>query len=185
MFKKALLATVLGAALVATPAMSAPKNSGAAKTPTIAVLNLPLIMNEIPQAKALQESMAKEFGAREREMQKMQQEGVKLSQDLAAGKYKGEQLTKKRRDLEQLQADFRIKGRALQEDQQKFAQEKERDLMMTVQRAIDSIAQDRGIDLVIRGDAVAFANPDFDISQEVIKRVSADKGTKSSSKKKK
>lgn len=178
MFKKALLATVLGATLFATPAMSA------TKAPTIAVLNLPLIMNEIPQAKALQESIVKEFGAREREMQKMQQDGVKLSQDLASGKYKGEQLTKKRRELEQLQADFRIKGRALQEDQQKVVQEKERDLMITVQRAIDSIAEERGIDLVLRGESIAFVNPELDISKEVIKRVSADKGAKSSSKKK-
>ncbi len=180
MLKKVLLASALGAALVTTSlaqsAMAA--EAAAAKAPTIAVLNLQYIMTEIPQSKALQQTLAKEFGAREQELQKMQQEGVKLSQDLAAGKYKGDELTNKRRELEQLQADFRLKGRALQEDQQKRVQEEEREVMVTVQRAIDSIAQERGIDLVLRGEAIAYTISDLDISQEVIKRVSADKGSK-------
>ena len=183
MLKKVLLASALGAALFTTSlAQSAvAAEAAAAKAPTIAVLNLQYIMTEmteIPQSKALQQTLAKEFGAREQELQKMQQEGVKLSQDLAAGKYKGDELTNKRRELEQLQADFRLKGRALQEDQQKRVQEEEREVMVTVQRAIDSIAQERGIDLVLRGEAIAYTISDLDISQEVIKRVSADKGSK-------
>ena len=180
MLKKVLLASALGAALFTTSlAQSAvAAEAAAAKAPTIAVLNLQYIMTEIPQSKALQQTLAKEFGAREQELQKMQQEGVKLSQDLAAGKYKGDELTNKRRELEQLQADFRLKGRALQEDQQKRVQEEEREVMVTVQRAIDSIAQERGIDLVLRGEAIAYTISDLDIAQEVIKRVSADKGSK-------
>lgn len=180
MLKKVLLASALGAALFTTSlAQSAvAAEAAAAKAPTIAVLNLQYIMTEIPQSKALQQTLAKEFGAREQELQKMQQEGVKLSQDLAAGKYKGDELTNKRRELEQLQADFRLKGRALQEDQQKRVQEEEREVMVTVQRAIDSIAQERGIVLVLRGEAIAYTISDLDISQEVIKRVSADKGSK-------
>lgn len=179
MFKKVLIASALSAALLASSfTQSAVAAGAAAKTPTVAVLNLPYIMSEIPQSKALQESIAKEFGPREQEIQKMQQEGVKLSQDLAAGKYKGDEQVNKRRELEQLQADFRLKARALQEDQQKSFQQAERDLMVTVQRAIDSIAQERGIDLVIRGEAVAYTISDLDISQEVIKRVSADTGSK-------
>ena len=179
MLKKVLLASALGAALFTTSlAQSAvAAEAAAAKAPTIAVLNLQYIMTEIPQSKALQQTLAKEFGAREQELQKMQQEGVKLSQDLAAGKYKGDELTNKRRELEQLQADFRLKGRALQEDQQKRVQEEEREVMVTVQRAIDSIAKERGIDLVLRGEAIAYTIDALDISQEVIARVSADKGT--------
>lgn len=179
MLKKVLIASALSAVLMASSVnQSALAAGSAAKTPTVAVLNLQYIMTEIPQAKALQETIAKEFGPREQELQKMQQEGVKLSQDLAAGKYTGDEQVSKRRELEQLQADFRLKGRALQEDQQKRLQQEEREIMVTVQRAIDSIAQERGIDLVLRGEAVAYTINDLDISQEVIKRVSADKGAK-------
>ena len=106
----------------------------------------------------------------------MQQEGMKLGQDLNAGKYTGDELVSKRRELEQKQADFRLKARALQEDQQARVQEEERALMVTVQRAIDSIAKERGIDLVLRGEAIAYTIDALDISQEVITRVSADKG---------
>ncbi len=184
MLKKVIFASALSAvcalSVVSLPAMAAPSATpvaAAAHTPTVAVLNLPYIMSEIPQAKALQQTLAKEFGPREQELQKMQQEGMKLGQDLNAGKYTGDELVSKRRELEQKQADFRLKARALQEDQQARVQEEERALMVTVQRAIDSIAKERGIDLVLRGEAIAYTIDALDISQEVIARVSADKGT--------
>lgn len=173
MFKKALLASALSVALMGAvaPAVAAP----AAKAPTVAVINLPLIMTEIPQAKGVEQRLAKEFSAREQELQKMQQNGAKLSQELQAGKYKGNDQTAKQRELAQLQADFQLKARAFQEDQQKRVQEENRKLAVAVQKAIDSIAQERGIDLVLRGEAVAFTINSLDISKDVIKRVSAAK----------
>ena len=64
MLKKVLLASALGAALFTTSlAQSAvAAEAAAAKAPTIAVLNLQYIMTEIPQSKALQQTLAKEFG---------------------------------------------------------------------------------------------------------------------------
>ena len=63
MFKKALLASALSVALLGAvgPAVAAE----AAKTPTVAVINLPLIMNEIPQAKEVEKRLNKEFSGRE------------------------------------------------------------------------------------------------------------------------
>ncbi len=195
MFKKALLASALSVALMGAvaPAVAAPAanakaeaaqtvkdpsakartKSPAAKTPTIAVINLPLIMSEIPQAKERDERLVKEFAPREQELQKMQQNGVKLSQELQAGKYKGNELTAKQREIAQLQAEFQLKARAFQEDQQKRVQEENRKLAIAVQKAIDSIAKERGIDLVLRGEAIAFTVNSLDISVDVIKRVSA------------
>ena len=42
-----------------------------------------------------------------------------------------------------------------------------------VQKAIDAIAKERGIDLVLRGEGIAYTIPELDISSEVITRVSA------------
>ena len=39
--------------------------------------------------------------------------------------------------------------------------------------AIDAIAKERGIDLVLRGEGIAYTIPELDISSEVITRVSA------------
>ena len=64
MFKKIALALAV-ASIAATPAMAAEK----AQTPTVAVINVPLIMHEIPQANTTREKRAKEFAPRVRELQ--------------------------------------------------------------------------------------------------------------------
>lgn len=172
MLKKVLLASALSFALLGASAQAADAPA-AARTPTVAVINLPFIINEIPQTKALEEALAKEFGAREQELQKMQQKGSQLGTDLQAGKYKGDELVAKQRELAQLQSDFQLKARALQEDQQKRVAEEQRKINIEVQKAIDAIAKERGIDLVLRGEGIAYAIPEMDISSEVITRVSA------------
>ena len=173
MLKKVLLASALSFALLGASAQAADAPA-AARTPTVAVINLQLIMNDIPQTKALTEALAKEFGAREQELQKMQQKGSQLGSDLQAGKYKGDELVSKQRELAQLQSDFQLKARALQEDQQKRVSEEQRKIDIEVQKAIDAIAKERGIDLVLRGEGfIVYSIPELDISSEVISRVSA------------
>lgn len=177
MFKKVLLASALSVALLGachTSVMAAP----AAIKPTIAVINIPLIMSEIPQAKDVESALVKEFANREKELQSMQQKGNQLGQDINSGKYKGKELTEKQRQMAQLQSDFQLKARALQEDQQKRIQEENRKLAVAVQRAIDAIAKERGIDLVLRGEGVAYTIEALDISQEIISRVASEKKKK-------
>ena len=64
----------------------------------------------------------------------------------------------------------------MQEDQQKRVREEEVKLDKMVQEAIDAIAKERGLQLVVRGEAVVFATKAVDISGEVIKRVSKQSG---------
>lgn len=167
MFKKILLATALTAALV-SPVMAA----DAAKTPTVAVINLPLIMNEIPQSKDVEAKLAKEFAPRQAELQSLQQKGAQLAQELQSGKYKGDQLTTKQRELAQMQSDFQLKVRAFQEDERKRSTEEQRKIAVEIQNAIDAIAKERGIDLVLREMGIAYTIDSLDISKDVISRVS-------------
>lgn len=170
MLKKALLASALSLALVTTAAPSFAASAPAA--PTIAVINLPLIMSELPQVKAVEAKLSKEYGAREKEVSDMQQKGIKLQQDIQAGKFKGDELTKKQRELAQLQADFGLKARALQEDQKKSFMQEQQKIEVDVQKAINEIAKEKGYDIVLRGEGVVYATPAFDISNDVIKRAS-------------
>ena len=99
MFKKIALAVAV-ASMMATSAMAAEK----AQTPTIAVINVPLIMHEIPQAKATRENLAKEFAPRERELQNLEAEGTKLAQQLKDGKLSEQQRVDLQRRLAQMQS---------------------------------------------------------------------------------
>lgn len=170
MLKNVLLASALSVALLSSGVNAA--EQAQAISPTIALVNIPLIMNDIPQAKDLEEKLTKEFGARGQEIQNMQSKGQALAEELKAGKYKGDELVKKQRELDQLQAEFNLKARAFQEDQQKRFQEEQRKLAIIVQSAIDSIAKERGIDLVLRGEGVAYTIDALDISNDVIERAS-------------
>ena len=177
MLKKVLLASALSVALLGATSSSV-LAAPAAHTPTIAVINIRFIMSEIPQAKEVEAVLNKEFSAREQQLQEMQQKGTKLSQDINSGKYKGQDLVDKQREIAALQADFQLKARAFQEDQQKRMQEENRKLAVAVQMAIDAIAKERGIDLVLRGEGIAYTIETLDISKDIIKRVSQAKSKK-------
>ena len=130
----------------------------------IAILIVTVVVNGLVMLLTLKQNI---------QMQKMQQKGSQLGSDLQAGKYKGDELVSKQRELAQLQSDFQLKARALQEDQQKRVSEEQRKINIEVQKAIDAIAKERGIDLVLRGEGIAYTIPELDISSEVITRVSA------------
>ena len=165
MFKKIALALAV-ASIAATPAMADEK----AQTPTVAVINVPLIMHEIPQAKTTREKLAKEFAPRERELQNLEAEGNKLAQKLKDSKLSEKERVDLQRRFAQMQSDFNLKAQALQEDQRKRVADENLKLAQEVQKAIDAIAKERGIQLVLRGESVAYTVNALDISQDVIDR---------------
>ncbi len=169
MFMKTVLAAAAAAALFCGAAHAAE-----GEFPPIAVINVPYIMHEIPQAKESAEALAREFGPRQQELMDLENEGKQLAADLQAGKYTGDQLTEAQRRLAQLQSDFNLKGRALQEDANRRSQEEQQRLAGLVQQAVDQIARERGLQLVLRGEnVVAYTVNALNISQAVIDRVAA------------
>jgi outer membrane protein len=178
MANKFAIAAALAAAVIAPAAFgadSAPAQNGAAAASSfIGVVNVPLIMNDIPQAAASKEKLQKQFGPRAAELQKLETDGKALQQQLPT--LKGDQQVEAQRKLAQMQADYNLKARALQEDQGKAVHDEEMKLGRLVQEAIDNIAKERGLQLVIRGEAVAYATRAVDISDEVISRVSKQAG---------
>lgn len=172
MIKKVAMVAALAAAFSVN--VQAAEDKAAEASSFIGVINMPLIMNDIPQAKTSKDALQKEFGPRQAELQKLETDGKALQQTLPT--LKGDQLVDTQRKLAQMQADFNLKMRALQEDQQKRVREEEVKLGKMVQEAIDAIAKERGLQLVVRGEAVVFATKAVDISGEVIKRVSKQNG---------
>lgn len=168
MLKKLVMASAISAALLVQPTLAAQS----AVTPTVAVINLPFIISELPQTKIAQEKLAKEFASRERELQKLGADGNKLTAEIQSGKLTGQKLVDANRKVAQMKSDFNLKLAALQEDQQKRFSEEQILVTTEVQKAIDKIAKDRGIQLVVRGDAVAYTINALDISKDVIDLVS-------------
>jgi outer membrane protein len=181
MLKKLVLASVLSA-LVSVNAYAA-SNDSKAQSLSIAAVNIPYIMNEIPQSKAATEALQKEFAPRQQELVKIEQEAQKI--DASMSKLSEDKKIEAQRKLAQMRADYQLKAQALQEDQRKRVQQENIKLGSLVQKAIDTIAKERGLQLVLRGEAVAYATNAADISSEVIARVKNMKNTNNGNKGKK
>lgn len=169
MLKKLAIATALTFALTQV-SFAEDKAPAASHNISIAVVNVPLIMSELPQAKVEAEKLQKEFGPRKAELDKIQEQGVKLEQELKTAK--DSRATEIHRKLASLKSEFDLKAQALQEDSQKKQRDAEVQLGRIVQEAIDRIAKEKGIDLVVRGETVVYATDAVNISKEVIERAS-------------
>ncbi|MBQ9274015.1 MAG: OmpH family outer membrane protein [Succinivibrio sp.] len=168
---KLMLAVVAALSALSQPALAEDQAPAAsAAIPPIGVINVRYAMLTIPQAKDAEAALNKEFGPREEELKKLSTEGQALEKTLPG--LKGDKLVETQRRLEQMQADLNFKSRALQEDFQKRGQEEQLKMGKLIQQAVDNIAKERGLVLVLKGEAVVNAAPVVDITKEVIDRVS-------------
>lgn len=168
---------VLQVASLALGLMAAGFSAEVAAETKIAVINVPRIMQEIPQGKAVEAKLKSEFSSRISEMQRLETEGQNLAAKLKKDEafMAADERTKLQRRLAELQADFNLKGQALQEDQRRRFNEEQKKVLNKVQDAIDSIAKAQGYDLVLNGQSVVFGAEKLDISAQVIQQVSKSK----------
>jgi len=168
---------VLQVASLALGLMAAGFSAQASAETKIAVINVPRIMQEIPQGKAVEAKLKSEFSSRISEMQRLETEGQNLAAKLKKDEafMAADERTKLQRRLAELQADFNLKGQALQEDQRRRFNEEQKKVLSKVQDAIDSIAKAQGYDLVLNGQSVVFGAEKLDISAQVIQQVSKSK----------
>jgi outer membrane protein len=168
---------VLQMASLALGLMAAGFSAQASAETKIAVINVPRIMQEIPQGKAIEAKLKSEFSTRISEMQRMETEGQTLAAKLKKDEafMAADERTKLQRRLAEIQADFNLKGQALQEDQRRRFNEEQKKVLDKVQTAIDGIAKAQGYDLVLNGQSVVFGAEKLDISAQVIQQVSKSK----------
>ena len=167
----------LQVASLALAMMASGYSAQAAADTKIAVVSVPRIMQEIPQGKAIDAKLKSEFSSRISEMQRLESEGQSLAAKLKKDEsfMSADERTKLQRRLAELQADFNLKGQALQEDQRRRMGQEQNKILNKVQEAIDGIAKAQGFDLIINGQSVVFGAEKLDISAQVIQQVSKSK----------
>ena len=171
------MSKVLQVASLALAMMASGYSAQAAAETKIAVVSVPRIMQEIPQGKAIDAKLKSEFSSRISEMQRLESEGQSLAAKLKKDEsfMSADERTKLQRRLAELQADFNLKGQALQEDQRRRMGQEQNKILNKVQEAIDGIAKAQGFDLIINGQSVVFGAEKLDISAQVIQQVSKSK----------
>lgn len=172
----ALLPVALLAALFAAPAAAETK---------IAAISAPLLLRDAPQVRAADQKLKAEFQKREDELKA---EGKKLEDDI--GRFRREadtmspqQRTSAQNDLNTRKTNFDLKQRQFGEQAQARNGELQRDVLDKINRAIEEVAKEKGLDLVVRDPA--FARAELDITGDVLKKLASMEAAPADPKKKK
>lgn len=133
----------------------------------IGFINTERVYLESKQAQGIQKTLEKEFGSRQKALQKLQQQGVELEKKLADDKLQGverEQAAKKWSELAQR---FRREQAGFAEDYNLRRNEEFAALQQNANRVIVDLAKREGYDVIVQD--VIYVNSKYDITDSVIK----------------
>jgi outer membrane protein len=169
MARLSIPASLLAAAL----ALFAP-SSFAQTQLKIAVVNVPRLLEEAPQAKAAMQAMQDEFAPRQREMAAQQKDlkskEEKLQRDGAVMAENERRNAEK--DLREGQRDLARKQNEYVEDLNVRRNEELGKLQRSLLQEVQTFARSSGYDLVV-GDGVLFVNESLDITPQVLSALQA------------
>jgi outer membrane protein len=140
----------------------------------IAVVNVPRLLEEAPQAKAAMQAMQDEFAPRQREMAAQQKDlkakEEKLQRDGAVMAENERRNAEK--DLREGQRDLARKQNEYVEDLNVRRNEELGKLQKALLQEVQTFARSSGYDLVV-GDGVLFVNESLDITPQVLSALQA------------
>lgn len=139
----------------------------------IAVISTPVLLRDAPQIKAADAKLKAEFQKREQDLQaerrKFQEDYKKAQREADAMSPQQKAATEK--DLFSRKSDLDLKERQFSEQAQQRNAELQRDVLEKINQAIDEVAREKGLELVVRDPA--FATPALDITADVLKKLAA------------
>ena len=142
---------------------------------TIAVIDVQRIVAKLPQTQAMMQALNNEFAGPREELKKLESD-IKFNLE----KYQRESMTMSQEEkdalqvkIETMQKEAQTKVQPLQQRMQQRQQEERNKLMALVKQAVEAIAAEEKIDVVLQAQSVAFATPEKDISDKVAARISA------------
>lgn len=171
------LSVALLAALTATPAVAEVK---------VGVVNMSVLQRSAPQVKAADAKFKAEFQRQEDELKaevkKLAEDEKRLQRE--ADTMSAQQRATASKDLYTRKTDFELKARQYEEQKQAKYVTLERDVLTQFGKAIEEVAREKGLDLVLR-DA-AFFSKELDITADVMAKLATmPDATPAESKKKK
>lgn len=163
--KKWLYAAGLGMALAVSANVQA--------VDKIAIVNVSSIFQQLPQRATVAKQLENEFKSRATELQSqerdLQSKMQKLQRD--GSTMKASDRTKMEKDIMAQRDAFSQKAQAFEQDNRRRQAEERNKLLSRIQDAVRTVAKDKGYDLVIDANAVAYADSSNDITAQVLKQV--------------
>ncbi len=163
--KNIFAAALFGSALLSSAAMAEHK---------IGVVNVEGIFKQMPQAIATQQSLSIEFKDEQAAIEAMRlaiaQDIEKLRKD--APTLSEAQIKEGETKINQARVEFEAKVKPFQEKVQTRSKEENDRLLQMLNQAIQAVATEEKLDVILDGKSVIFVGPSLDISEKVLKKVS-------------
>ncbi|MFQ3234898.1 MAG: outer membrane protein [Paraglaciecola sp.] len=165
-FSKSLVAGALISAAVMSSTAIAEQKIGA--------VNVQGIFQSMPQAASIQQDLAAEFKDKTEEVSRLEKDikyYLEKNQRDAATMSSTEKSDLEKK-INELREQYSAKAKPLQEEVQSRLKEEQNRLLGFIKQSIDVIAAKEKYDVILNSNAVAFINPDNDISKQVLDQVS-------------
>ncbi len=164
-FTKSIVAAAMLAGAMSSFAANAEQKIGA--------INVQSVFQQMPQAAAIQQTIADEFKDQTEEVSRLEKDikyyMEKQQRDAAT------MSDKEKKDLEQklldLRKDYTAKAQPLQQQIQRRVNEERNKLLGLIKQSVDAVAAAEGYDMILNAEAVAFIKPDHDVSDKVLEQV--------------
>jgi len=146
----------------------------AAEAQKIGVVFPSKVMSQSPQRARMIKKLEAEFKDRYTELQTL---GQSIKDIEGKIKRDGELLSSEERTALQRQhqvkvSEYKLKGKAFEEDQRRRQGEEQQKTLTLVREVINNIAKQGGYDLILNGEQIVFTKPELDISDKVIQEIS-------------
>jgi outer membrane protein len=148
--------------------------SASAMAQTIAVVDVQRVVSQLPQMATMQQQLTQEFAGPTEEIKKLESD-IKFNMEKfqrEAMTMSEEQQLELRTKIENMQKDFQAKAQPLQEQIRRRQNEERNKILALVKNAVDAVAAEENIDIVLQAQSVAFVKPEKDISDKVAEKVS-------------
>ncbi|WP_367988349.1 OmpH family outer membrane protein [Vibrio sp. NTOU-M3] len=139
----------------------------------IGYVNTAQVFQALPQREVVLQKMRNEFKDKEAELKSIQaQAKTKLEKLKRDGELlSSDQVEKLRIEIASLDSKYKVKAQAFQQASARREAEEKQKLFKVIQDAVSKVAKKEGYDVVVDIQAVAFAKPEYNISEKVIKQV--------------
>ena len=164
-FTKSLIAgALLSTAMVSSAVLAEQK---------IGVVNVQGVFQSMPQAASIQATIAAEFKDKTEEVSRLEKDikyyMEKNQRDAATMSAK--EKTELEGKIIALRDEYTGKAQPLQQEIQKRLQEEQNKLLGLIKLGIDAVAAKEKYDVILNSNAVAFINPENEISKSVLEQV--------------
>lgn len=117
--------------------------------------------------------MNKATASKAKALDKLQSDGAALQKALGNNDLSPEDRAKKQRELQLIETELQVKYSELREEQQKLMFKEKTEIDKKIQAAIDSVAKQNNVDVVIRAESLLYISSDsIDLSEKVVESVS-------------